>query len=87
MDVALCLERGHPHQELAQDVLLELLGLLRRQVRVQSKLALELLYVGLELLLQRNQSLLGVLQPLAAGPGGATRGQQAQLDVPQELHR
>lgn len=51
-NVALCLESGHPHQELAQNVLLELLCLLGGQVRMQGDLALERLHMGLELLLQ-----------------------------------
>lgn len=51
-NVALCLESGHPHQELTQNVLLELLRLLGGQVRIQGNLALEPLHMGLELLLQ-----------------------------------
>lgn len=50
--VALCLESRHPHQELAQNILLELLHLLGGQVRMQSNLGLELLHMGLKLLLQ-----------------------------------
>lgn len=84
--MALCLEARHPHQELAQDILQELLHLLGRQVRMQSNLALELLHMSLKLLLQRSQSLLGLLQSLGAGSGRALHGQQGDLDVPQELY-
>lgn len=80
-----CLESGHPHQELAQNVLLELLQLLGAQVRMQVNLTLEFLYVGLELLLQRDQSLLGLLQLFRARSSRALRWQQRELDVPQEL--
>lgn len=51
-NMALCLQSGHPHQELAQNILLELLHLLGGQVRVQGNLVLELLHMSLELLLQ-----------------------------------
>lgn len=85
--VALCLEGGHPHQELAQNILLELLHLLRGQVRMQGSLALELLHMGLELLLQQGQRLLGLLQPVRAESSRALRGQQSDLDVPQVLDR
>lgn len=86
-DVSLCLESGHPHQELTQDVLLELLHLLGAQVRMQGVLFLELLHMGLELLLQRGQSLLGLRQPVGAETSRALQGQQRHLDVPQELSR
>lgn len=85
--VALRLEGGHPHQELAQNILLELLHLLRGQVRMQGSLALELLHMGLELLLQQGQSLLGLLQLFRTESSGALRGQQSDLDVPQVLDR
>lgn len=85
--VSLGLQGGHPHQEPAQDVLLELLHPLGGQVRVQGVLSLELLHVGLELLLQRGQSPLGLLQALGAEPSGALRRQQRDLDVPQEFCR
>lgn len=50
--MALCLESGHPHQEVAKNSLLELLHLPGGQVRMKGDLALELLHMGLELLLQ-----------------------------------
>lgn len=86
LDMALCLESGHPHQELTQNILLELLHLLRGQVRMQSKVALEPLPMGLELLLQCGQSFLGLIQPFSAESSRALRWQQGDLDVPQELH-
>lgn len=85
--VALCLEGGHPHQELAQNILLELLHLLWGQVRMQGSLALELLHMGLELLLQQGQSLLGLLQLFRAESSRALWWQQSDLDVPQVLDR
>lgn len=84
--VALCLESRHLHQELAQNILLELLYLLGGQVTMQSNLALELLHMSLKLLLQCSQSLLGLLQPLRAGSGRALQWQQRDLDVSQELY-
>lgn len=74
--VALRLESRHPHQELAQNILLELLYHLRGQVRMQSNLALELLHMSLKLLLQCSQSLLGLLQLFRAKSSRALQWQQ-----------
>lgn len=86
MNVALCLESGHPHQELAQNILLELLNLLGAQVRMQGGLVLKLLHMCLELLLQFGQSLLGLLQSIRAESSRALRWQQTDLDVTQKLY-
>lgn len=50
--MALCLESGHHHQELAQNTLLELLHLQWGQVWMQSSLVLELFHMNLKLLLE-----------------------------------
>lgn len=50
--VTLCLDCGHLHQELAQNILLELFYVLGGQIRMQGSLALELVHMSLEVLVQ-----------------------------------
>lgn len=85
LNVTFCLERGHSHQQLAQDGLLELLHLLGGEVRMHDDLVLEMLHVGLEVLLQGVHGPLGPLYPFRTESSWALRGLQRQLDVPQEL--
>lgn len=66
LNVTFGLERGHSHQQLAQDGLLELLHLLGGEVRMHDDLVLETLHVGLEVLLQGVHGPLGLLYPLRA---------------------
>lgn len=66
LKVAFSLERGHSHQQLAQDGLLELLHLLGGEVGMHDELVLEMLHLGLEVLLQRVQGPLGLLDPFRA---------------------
>lgn len=54
---------------------------------MQTKLTLEMVHVGLELLLQSHQGLLGLLQSVRAESSRTLWRQQSDLNIPQELDR
>lgn len=85
--MASCLQRGPPDQQLAQDALVELLEAPREQEGLQRSLVLDLLHAGLEVLLQRGQSLPGLFQTLTAGSSRVLGRQHRDLRVLQELDR
>lgn len=87
LHVSFGLQRGHPDEQLAQNVLQQLLHLLGTEARMQRHLQLNLLHVALEVVPQRVQSPLGLLEPPGTGTGGAVRGQHGHLDTAQELDR
>ena len=81
------MEGGPPHQEPAQHLPMEVLHLLGREASMVGAKGLELEDLGLELLLQRGQSLPGVLDPLRAASHGALRWKESGLSLLEEAHR
>lgn len=79
------MESGHLNQQSAHNFLMELLKLLRTQKRLQGSLALQLLHVGLEVLLQGGQRLLSVFNFATAESSRALKVQNRDLHVLQEL--